>query len=71
MLTSALSIFTDLGAPLSHAAIVARELGIPAPASLAKDSEACVQWEDTYGEKHGFVAAVRVWRRTNVLLKKL
>jgi DNA polymerase len=48
-----------------------RELGIPAPASLAKDSEDCVEWEDQYGEKHPFVGAIREWRRTNILLKKL
>jgi DNA polymerase len=48
-----------------------RELGIPAPASLAKDSDECVEWEDQYGEKYPFVGAVRVWRRTNILLKKL
>ena len=48
-----------------------RELGIPAPASLAKDSDECAEWEDQYGEKHPFVGAIRVWRRTNILLKKL
>ena len=48
-----------------------RQLGIPAPASLAKDSEECVEWEDQYGEKYPFVGAVRVWRRTNILIKKL
>jgi DNA polymerase len=48
-----------------------RELGIPAPASLAKDSDECVEWEDQYGEKYPFVGAVRVWRRTNILIKKL
>ena len=48
-----------------------RELGIPAPASLAKDSDECVEWEDQYGEKHPFVGAIRVWRRTNILQKKL
>ena len=48
-----------------------RELGIPAPASLAKDSEECAEWEDQFGEKHPFVGAIRVWRRTNMLLKKL
>ena len=30
MFPKAAAIITDLGAPLSHAAIVARELGIPA-----------------------------------------
>jgi len=48
-----------------------REVGIPAPASLAKDSEECVEWEDEFGEKYPFVGAIRVWRRTNILLKKL
>jgi len=59
--------------PLSPIAVreKCRELGIPAPASLAKDSDACAQWEDAYGEKYPFVSAVRVWRRTNILLKKL
>jgi DNA polymerase len=48
-----------------------RQLGIPAPASLAKDSDECVEWEDEFGEKYPFVGAVRVWRRTNILIKKL
>jgi DNA polymerase len=59
--------------PLSSIAVreKCRELGIPAPASLAKDSEECVEWEDQYGEKYPFVGAIRIWRRTNILLKKL
>ena len=59
--------------PLSPIAVrqKCRELGIPAPASLAKDSDECMEWEDAYGEKYPFVSAVRVWRRTNMLLKKL
>jgi DNA polymerase len=59
--------------PLSPIAVreKCRELGIPAPASLAKDSEECMDWEDEYGEKYPFVGAIRVWRRTNILLKKL
>jgi len=48
-----------------------RELGIPSPASLAKDSDECAEWEDQFGEKYPFVGAIRVWRRTNMLLKKL
>jgi len=59
--------------PLSPNAVreKCRELGIPSPVSLAKDSEECLEWEDLYGEEHPFVGAIRVWRRTNILLKKL
>jgi DNA polymerase len=47
------------------------KLGIAAPASFAQDSEECAAWELTYGETHKFVAAVRDYRRANILLTKL
>lgn len=46
-------------------------LGVPAPASLAKDSEECAEWEAKYGDKFPWIAALRDYRRTNMLLKKL
>lgn len=48
-----------------------RAYGIPAPQSLAKDSEECGEWERVYGEKHPFVAAIHKWRSANAMLKKL
>jgi hypothetical protein len=46
-------------------------LGVPAPPSLAKDSEECAAWEDIYGDKFPWIAAIRDYRRTNMLLCKL
>jgi hypothetical protein len=48
-----------------------REVGIEPPASLALDSPECAEWEDTYGDTYPWVAAMRTWRRCNMLLKKL
>ncbi len=45
--------------------------GIPAPASLAADSEDCTAWEEEHGGTYPWVAAMRDWRRANTLLKKL
>jgi hypothetical protein len=59
--------------PLAHNSLRAecRKAGIPAPASLAADDIACVAWEDEYGSRFPWVAAMRDWRRANMLLKKL
>lgn len=46
-------------------------LGIRPPSSLAKDSEECMEWEDRYGSRFPWIAALRDYRRTNMLLKKL
>jgi len=47
-----------------------RKAGIPAPASFAKDSEECQEWEDAHGEKFPWIAALRDWRRSNAYLQK-
>ena len=46
-------------------------LGIPAPKSLAKDSDEAIAWEDKYGDRFEWIAALRDYRRTNILLQKL
>jgi len=48
-----------------------RDLGIPAPKSMAKDSEECQRWEDKYADKYPFIRALRDYRRSNMLLRKL
>ena len=48
-----------------------RTLGIPAPSSMAKDSEECKKWEDKYSDKYPFIRALRDYRRSNMLLRKL
>lgn len=53
-----------------HLAIACRDAGIDAPKSLAMDDEECAAWEDRYGEQFPWVAAMREWRRTNMLLAK-
>jgi len=59
--------------PLSPKALRAecRRAGIQAPASLAQDSQECMDWEDTFGTDYPFVGAMRNWRRANMLRKKL
>lgn len=46
-------------------------VGIPAPSSLAQDCDECVAWEDKFADKFPFIRAVRDFRRSNVLLRKL
>lgn len=48
-----------------------RDEGIPAPASVAQDSEECDEWLDTYGESYPWVMALRTWRRSNALREKM
>jgi phosphoenolpyruvate synthase/pyruvate phosphate dikinase len=43
------AIVTDVGAPLSHAAIVARELGIPARSWLWQRNNAPAHWRPRAG----------------------
>ena len=45
--------------------------GIPAPASLAQDSEGCARWEEKYGTQFPWVEAMRDYRKANTLYKKL
>jgi len=58
--------------PLSHRqlALACREAGIPCPASLAMDSPLCEEWENKYGDEYPWVNAMRVFRRTNMLLSR-
>jgi len=52
-------------------AIECRNAGIPCPGSLAVDDEECMAWENEYGDKYKWVGAMRDWRRSNILLKKI
>tara|TARA_R110000851_G_scaffold90785_3_gene198392 strand:- start:3870 stop:5630 length:1761 start_codon:yes stop_codon:yes gene_type:complete len=45
-------------------------VGIPAPKSLAKDSPLAAEWESAYGHKFEWVAGLRDYRSSNMLLKK-
>lgn len=58
--------------PLSAKACAAecRKHGIPSPVSLSMTDEDTQRWEDEYGEKFPFVAAMRDYRRMNAVLKK-
>ncbi len=58
---------------LSHKALREKcaEEGIEAPASLAEGSEACADWEEKYGDRYPWVAAMRDYRKANALNKKL
>ena len=47
-----------------------RKVGIEPPPDLAMTSEDCAAWEDKYGAKYPWVAAMRTRRRVNALLKK-
>ena len=59
--------------PLSPKALAkeCRKHGIEPPKSLAMDSPDCEEWEATYGAKFPWVEAMRVWRRGNMIRKKL
>jgi len=48
-----------------------RKVGIEVPASLAEDDWRCKQWEDKYGDKYTFVAAMRDFRKGNMHLKRI
>ena len=62
----------DSDTPLSHRqlAIVCREAGIPCPVSLAMDDPDCEAWEEKYGPEYPWVNAMRIFRRTNMLLSR-
>jgi DNA polymerase I-like protein with 3'-5' exonuclease and polymerase domains len=47
------------------------KVGIPMPASLAKDRPECLEWEDTYASSYPWIHGIRTWRRGNMLLQKL
>lgn len=44
---------------------------LPCPASLAATSAECIAWEQKYGDRFPWVGAMRDWRRSNILLKRL
>ena len=58
--------------PLSHRqlALECRKANIPSPASLAMDSPLCEAWENKYGDEYPWVNAMRIFRRTNMLLSR-
>lgn len=39
--------------------------------TLAQDEDEVVKWEETYGDKYPWIAAVRDYRKANILLRKL
>lgn len=45
--------------------------GITPPKSLSEDDVACAQWEDKYGDQYPWVAAMREYRKANIILKRL
>jgi len=59
--------------PLSPKALKfqCKKEGIRCPLSLAKDSPDCISWENEFGEKYPWVGAMRDWRRSNIMLKRL
>lgn len=63
----------DVDKPLSAPKLArfCRESGIPAPESLAEDSEECQAWERAYGEAYPVVGAIRDFRKSNTYYKKL
>jgi hypothetical protein len=62
----------DTGVILSkeHLASACREHHIEPPPSLDMKDDDCAAWEDKYGDRFPWVAAMRDWRRMNALLKK-
>ncbi len=62
----------DEDTPLSHRKLAeeCRKADIPCPASLAMDDPECEAWENKYGSDYAWVDAMRIFRRTNMLLKR-
>lgn len=62
----------DEDTPLSHRKLAeeCRKVDIPCPASLAMDDPECEAWENKYGADYAWVDAMRIFRRTNMLLKR-
>ena len=48
-----------------------RDAGIPVPPSTSEDDPACIRWEEEHGDKYPWVAAMRDWRKSNMLFTKL
>ncbi|NOU36250.1 MAG: hypothetical protein HOO88_05730 [Kiritimatiellaceae bacterium] len=62
----------DIDTPLSHRKLAeaCRAAAIPCPLSLALDDPECEAWEEKYGPEYPWVEAMRVFRRTNMLLSR-
>jgi hypothetical protein len=62
----------DEDKPLSRRKLAeeCRKADIPCPASLAMDDPECEAWENKYGADYTWVDAMRIFRRTNMLLKR-
>jgi len=58
--------------PLSHNKLSeeCHNAGITCPKSLAMDSPECEAWEEKYGAEYPWVNAMRIYRRTNMLLSR-
>lgn len=56
---------------VSELARACRDAGIPVPQSTSEDDPACARWEEEYGEKFPWVAAMRDWRKANMLFSKM
>ncbi|MDF7824109.1 DNA polymerase [Pontiellaceae bacterium B12227] len=63
-------IYKDKPLSRQKLGIACREAGIPCPVSLAMDSPECAAWEEKYGSEYVWVDAMRIYRRTNMLLKR-
>jgi hypothetical protein len=59
--------------PLSLAAVrgFCASVNIPAPESLAEDSESAANWERRYGEEYPLVRVLRDYRKANMYLRKV
>jgi DNA polymerase len=58
--------------PLAMAAVreFCQSVNIPAPDSLAEDSESALAWEAQYGEQYPLVRSLRDYRKANMYLRK-
>lgn len=56
---------------VSELARACREAGIPVPPSTSEDDPACIRWEEEFGGKFPWVAAMRDWRKSNMLFAKM
>lgn len=65
--------YDDDKTPLSITKVRAHcaTVGVPAPLSMAEDDEGCMAWEEANGAAHPFVAALRRWRKANIIEKRV
>jgi hypothetical protein len=59
-------------APLAMAAVreFCASVNIPAPDSLAEDSDSALDWERAYGDRYPLVRSLRDYRKSNMYLRK-